>query len=96
MKREYPATLSEAFEASIEGAYYAEQLAQAELQGRVGPFRALEELPVHTAWDLGVGDATSIWFFQKPKGKIYLVGYYECSGEGLPHYVDMLDQYAAD
>ena len=76
MKREYPSTPAEAFEASIEGAYYAEQMAQAELQGRVGPFKALEELPVHTAWDLGVGDATSIWFFQKPKGKIYLVGYF--------------------
>lgn len=93
MKREHPSTPAEAFEASIEGAYYAEQLAQAELQGRVGPFKALPELPVHTAWDLGVGDATSIWFFQKPKGKIYLVGYFEASGEGLPFYVDMLDQY---
>jgi hypothetical protein len=93
MKREYPSTPEEAFEASIEGAYYAEQMAQAELQGRVGPFKALPELPVHTAWDIGVGDSTAIWFWQKPQGKIYLVGYFEASGEGLPYYVDMLEQY---
>ena len=42
MKREYPSTPEEAFEASLEGAYYADQLAAAELQGRVGelPCRA--------------------------------------------------------
>ena len=69
MKREYPSTPAEAFEASIEGAYFAEQLAQAELQGRVGPFKAQPEIPVHTAWDLGVGDATSIWFFAETEGQ---------------------------
>jgi hypothetical protein len=93
MKREYPSTPAEAFEASIEGAYYAEQLAKAELQGRIGPFKAVPELPVNTAWDIGVGDATAIWFWQKLKDKIYLVGYYENSGEGLPYYIDVLEQY---
>ncbi len=38
MKREYPSTPEEAFEASLEGAYYADQLAAAELQGRIGEF----------------------------------------------------------
>jgi hypothetical protein len=93
MKREYPSTPAEAFEASIEGAYYAQQLAQAELQGRIGAFKASPELPVHTAWDLGVGDATAIWFWQKLRDKIQLVGYYENSGEGLPHYIDVLKDY---
>jgi hypothetical protein len=93
MKREYPSTPAEAFEASIEGAYYSEQLAKAELQGRIGQFTAVPELPVNTAWDIGVGDATSIWFWQKLAGKIYLCGYFEASGEGLPYYVDVLEQY---
>jgi hypothetical protein len=93
MKREYPSTPAEAFEASIEGAYYSKELAQAELQGRVGPFKASPELPVSTAWDLGVGDATGIWFWQRLRDKIQLVGYYENSGEGLPHYVEVLKQY---
>jgi hypothetical protein len=93
MKREYPSTPAEAFEASIEGAYYAQQMAQAELQGRVGAFAALPELAVNTAWDIGVGDATAIWFWQRARDGIYVVGYYENSGEGLPHYIDVLEQY---
>jgi hypothetical protein len=93
MKREYPSTPAEAFEASIEGSYYGELMAKAELQGRVGAFKAVPDLAVNTAWDIGVGDSTAIWFWQKPKGKIYLVGYFEASGEGLPYYVDQLEQY---
>jgi hypothetical protein len=93
MKREYPSTAMEAFEASIEGAYFAQQLAQAEMQGRIGAFKPDPELPVHTAWDLGVGDYTSIWFWQKLRDKIQLVGFYENSGEGLPHYVEVLKDY---
>ncbi len=65
MKREYPSTPEEAFEASLEGAYYADQLAAAELQGRVGEFPAEPGVPVDTAWDIGIGDYTSIWFFQR-------------------------------
>jgi hypothetical protein len=93
MKREYPSTPAEAFEASIEGAYYAQQMAQAELQGRVGEFAADPSLPVNTAWDLGVGDATAIWFWQRLRNELRIVGFYENSGEGLPFYVDVLKQY---
>jgi hypothetical protein len=93
MKREYPSTPAEAFEASIEGAYYSKELAQAELQGRIGVYKASPELPVNTVFDIGVGDATAIWFWQKLHGKLKLVGYYENSGEGLPHYINVLKQY---
>ena len=48
MKREYPSTPEEAFEASLGGRYYADQLAAAELQGRVGSFPAEPGVPVDT------------------------------------------------
>jgi hypothetical protein len=94
MKREYPSTPQEAFEASLEGAYYAEPMAIAETQGRIAEFKAREGVPVHTAWDLGVGDATAIWFFQVIAGKLGLVGYYQNSGEGMPFYLDKLKDCA--
>jgi hypothetical protein len=56
MKREFPSTPEEAFEASVEGAYYSELLAAAELQGRIGEFPAVDGVPVDTSWDIGVGD----------------------------------------
>jgi hypothetical protein len=76
MKREYPSTPEEAFEASVEGAYYGELLAQAELQGRVGYFPADPDLPVHTAWDIGRHDYNSIWFWQRAVKRVRLVGFF--------------------
>lgn len=90
MKREYPSTAKEAFEASIEGAYYADQMAAAEYQGRIGKFKAIPGVPVETAWDIGVGDYTSIWLYQRLGERIRFVGYVQNSGEGLPYYVKEL------
>jgi hypothetical protein len=90
MKREFPSTAKEAFEASIEGAYYADQIATAELQGRVGKFPAIKGVPVETAWDIGIGDYTSIWLYQRVGARFRFIGYVQNSGEGLPYYVDDL------
>lgn len=87
MLREYPSTPDEAFEASLEGAYYANEMAAADLQGRIGVFPALAGVPVNTGWDIGYGDYTTIWFFQRVGQKIRVVGYLQNSGEGLPWYL---------
>lgn len=96
MKREYPSTPSEAFEASVEGAYYADQITAAESQNRIGHFAAHPELPVHTVQDIGVGDNNTIWFFQIAPSTIRVVGYYQNSGEGMPHYVAKIREMAAE
>ena len=96
MKREYPSTPEEAFEASVEGAYYAQQMAKAELQQRIGSFSADPGYKVNTAWDIGIGDDTAIWCFQIMPGVVRLLGYYSNSGEGLPHYLDKLEMMGAE
>lgn len=88
MKREYPSTSAEAFEASIEGAYYSQQMAVAEQQGRVGEHKAIKGLPVNTAWDIGRSDYTSIWFWQRTHGQIRVVGFFQNCGEGMPYYAE--------
>src|SRR5262249_45744117 len=95
-KREYPSTPEEAFEASVEGAYYSELLAAAELQGRIGEFPAIEDVPVDVSWDIGIGDQTSLWFSQRLGNKTRLVGYFEASGEGLRFYVDQVNRMARE
>jgi phage terminase large subunit len=77
------------FTVPIQGAYYAHQLMKAEEDKRITSV-PVETLPVHTAWDLGVGDATSIWFYQNVGQEIHIVDYYESSGEGLTHYIKHL------
>lgn len=89
MKREYPSTAKEAFEASIEGAIYGEQMELAERQGRVGYFKAVPRVPVHTFWDIGRADYTSIWFVQIfPGPKLRVLGFYQNCLTGMPHYVE--------
>jgi hypothetical protein len=90
MKREYPSTADEAFEAAIEGAYYADPLARMEMDGRLTALPIDPGVPVMTSWDLGLNDATSIWFIQVVGRQIRFVDYYENSGFGLEHYVQEL------
>lgn len=78
------------FEAAIKGAYYATQLHKARKEGRITNVPYDEMLPVHTWWDLGIGDATSILFFQNYGKEWRLIDYYEASGEGLLHYAKYL------
>lgn len=92
MKREYPSTPKEAFEASVEGAYYAEQIARAETDGRIGQVPYEPQLTVETWWDLGMDDDTAIWFVQKQGRTRRVIDYYANSGEGLPHYAKVLNE----
>lgn len=90
---EYAQEFECSFEASVRGAIFARELEKAREDGRVGrlPYDAL--LPVDTDWDLGVGDATAIWFSQRLRtGEVRLIDYYEATGEALPHYIGVLQQ----
>src|SRR5262249_37977794 len=44
-------------------------------------------LPVHTAWDLGMGDTTAIWFWQIGPEGIRVIDAYENHGQARAHYV---------
>lgn len=79
------------FEAAILGAYYGKGIAEIERAGRVGEVPCDPSVPVHTAWDLGVGDATAIWFFQVVGNDIHVIDHYEAHGHGLPHYAQVLN-----
>jgi phage terminase large subunit len=74
------------FAGSVEGAYYHEYLDLADKEKRIAHVPWEPALPVHTAWDLGLDDATAIWFFQRHNKEIRLIDYYEASGVGLEHY----------
>ena len=82
--------------AAITGAYYADALERAEADGRIGQVSHDETLLVHTSFDLGVRDKTSIWFWQEHAGQVRLIDCYQASGEGLAHYVNVLQQRSFD
>lgn len=78
------------FDAAIIGAYYGKLLVKAQEEGRIGKVPWEPKLPVHTAWDLGIGDSTAIWFAQQVGMECRIIDYYESSGVGLEHYVKIL------
>ena len=96
MKREYPSTPDEAFEQALEGAYFANQLAIAARQGRIGAFPLDPRSPVNSFWDLGRNDQNVIWLHQWTAGFNRFVGYYENSGEFIGHYVSWLKEWARE
>lgn len=80
------------FAAAVQGAYYGKIINRMEANGQVKTVPHLPNLPVYTAWDLGINDTTAIWFFQLDAGEIRVVDYYETSGEGLAHYAVKLQE----
>lgn len=78
------------FDAPIVGAYYGKQMMTMLEQGRICNVPWEPKLEVNTAWDLGVGDAMSITFYQEYGLETRIIDYYENTGEGFPHYVKIL------
>lgn len=73
-----------------QGAYYAEALAQARIEGRIGFVPRDPLLPVKAFWDIGVRDATAIWIAQFVGREIRVLDYYEASGQPLAVHLEWL------
>jgi len=75
-----------------EGAYYATEMREAKDQGRIDVVNYETSTGVVTAWDLGIGDSTAIWFAQFIGPEVRIIDYYESSGVGLDHYARVLQE----
>ena len=75
------------FNAAVEGSYYGQILNTLEQQGRFCEIVRDDLCKTYAAWDLGVGDSTSIWIAQVAGQEIRLLDYIENHGQGLDWYV---------
>lgn len=79
------------FNAAILGAFYAREMVSVRNEGRIDPtLDAIPGRPVHRAWDIGVRDDTSIWWFQVAGGQVYVLDCYSASGAGVDHYAEVI------
>ena len=76
--------------ANIEGAVYGDTITKIEDARQLTRVPYDPSLPVSTSWDLGVSDHSAVIFFQQMGRAINIIDYYEERGQGLPHYVQML------
>lgn len=93
MKQEYPSLPEEAFEQSMEGCYYTQQMTAARKDGRIGFVPYLPGHPVNTFWDIGHGDGTAIWFHQRVNGQDRFINFYEEWGEPYSHFVSEMQKH---
>jgi phage terminase large subunit len=71
------------FDAAIVGAYYGKQMSLLEKQKRITSVPWEPSLPVYTAWDLGLDDATAVWFAQVAGTEVRLIDYVEYNDTAL-------------
>ena len=85
------------FNAAIMGAFYAREMVTVRRENRIDPtLEAVPGWPVHRAWDIGVRDDTSIWFFQIVGTQLFILDCYSQSGVGLDHYAEIVHKRHAD
>ncbi len=80
---QYAQEYETSFDAAILGAFYGVEMRLATEYGRITDVAYDENLPVHTAWDLGYRDDTAIWFYQVVRGEIHVLDYYAVSGADI-------------
>lgn len=78
------------FDQGVEGSYYAKYIDRMRVNGQIGIVPWEPGFKVHTAWDIGVRDSTSIIFFQIIGQTIRIIDCYEKSKEGLEHYINVI------
>lgn len=79
------------FNASLENAYYKEQIQWLEDEKRItDEVGWIPDQEVITGWDLGHYDSTAIWFAQVTRNGIHLIDYHEDAGKTIDAYVKVL------
>jgi phage terminase large subunit len=81
------------FNVNAEGAVYAKWINARENAGAFVKGLYDPTLPVHTAWDIGRTDYTTIWLFQVIRGEIRCIDYIANNRENLDYYAGQLFGY---
>lgn len=77
---------------AVEGAIYANEIAQVEAEGRLARIPYDPLLKVHTVWDLGFNDAMAIICVQRLASEIRIIDYIEDERRTIESYITDKDQ----
>jgi len=81
MKKEFPTTPGEAFEAIGQFAIYGKEMADLVAAGHITNFGMEKHSPIFTFWDIGLSDYTAVWLIQ-PHARWFLVlDWFEAEGQ---------------
>lgn len=71
------------FDVAIIGAYFGRLIARLEMEGRITSVPYDPNYPVDTSWDLGLDDATAIWFYQQVGRECRVIDHYNVRNKSL-------------
>lgn len=80
------------FSGAILGSIFGKEIEKARRDGRIGTVPYEPWIPVHTGWDLGRTDDTSIWWFQVFAGEVRVLDFHSSNGKDVPFYAKLLDE----
>jgi hypothetical protein len=92
MGREYPSTATEAFQQSVEGAFYRKEMIRVRKERRIRFVPHIKNVQVNTWWDLGFNDDNAIWFHQNIGTEHRFIDYIQENGESDSYYVKELQK----
>lgn len=92
MKKEFPSTPGEAFEALVTGAIWGRQISDIRAAGRVTDIVPGPE-PMFTFWDLGYSDHTSIWLIQLAGRDVLVHEFHENHRLHTGKYAEIIRQW---
>lgn len=78
---------------TVDGAIFAQELAKAEMEDRIGKVPYDPTKPVHAVCDLGWADATAWWFLQFIGMETRLIRYFEDTQRTMTSYLAQLQTY---
>ncbi len=84
------------WEAAILGSYYGREVSRLRASGRFMVVPHDPAVPVHTAWDLGYSDDTSIWWYQVVSGEVHILACHSSSGRTVDFYAELVKTKGQD
>ncbi|MDY7026357.1 MAG: hypothetical protein SVC26_08480 [Pseudomonadota bacterium] len=82
-----------AWDSEVEGKIFGKQVAKAWKEERISRIAIDPRLPTYTAWDLGISDYMTVWFFQVYGKEIRFINYYQNHNHGMAHYIKYLKKF---
>jgi phage terminase large subunit len=77
---------------NLDGAVYADELREAQEQGRICEVEPLRHLPVSVYFDIGRSDYTVMWFVQQVSWDYRLIDFYKANRKHIDHYLEVLQR----
>jgi phage terminase large subunit len=80
------------FDKSLKHSFWGAQIDEMVADGRTAPFEHNKLAPVHLAFDIGISDDTSCWFFQVINGELDVIDHFSESGLSMGEVVDLVQE----